>query len=269
MTSIPEARAKEIVERERKRSQREERQRASSPSAMKAAAKRVQAVEGRTGIRRFLFENALSIVALTFVAISLLGLVLAGQRQYNEDQRQHGEPQVGIRAYVRSGAFLEALGENWESAFLEMGVFVVLTGFLYQRGSSESKGVETPETTDEDPREAREDPDAPWPVRRGGIWLRIYENSLSVALLTLFVASFAIHAIGGSMKYNENQLEHGNATVSVVGYVGTSQFWFESFQNWQSEFMSVAVLALMTIWLRQRGSPQSKPVAASMHDTGE
>ena len=263
MASITRARAREIVERERKRGERDEKQRVTSPSAIEAAAKRVQAVEGRSGIRRFLFENALSIVALTFVVVSLTGLVFAGQHEYNEDQRQHGQPSVGVRAYITSGAFIEALGENWESAFLEMGIFVLLTRFLYQRGSSESKNIEAPETTDEDPREAHDDPEAPWPVRRGGIWLKLYENSLSGVLLALFVASFALHAIGGSKKYNENQLDHGGTTVSAVGYVGTSQFWFESFQNWQSEFLSVAVLSLLTIWLRQRGSPQSKPVAAS------
>ena len=269
MASITHARAKEIVERERKKGERDERQRVTSPSAIEAAAKRVQALEGRSGFRRFLFENALSIVAITFVLLSLTGLVFAGRNEYNEDQRQHGQPTVGIAQYVRTGAFLEALGENWESAFLEMGVFVLLTRFLYQRGSSESKQIEGPETADQDPREAQDDPDVPWPVRRGGIWLRVYENSLSVALLLLFAASFTLHAVGGSMKYNENQSAHAGAPVSVIGYVGTSQFWFESFQNWQSEFLSVAVLALLTIWLRQRGSPQSKPVAAPMHDTGE
>ena len=97
----------------------------------------------------------------------------------------------------------------------------------------------------------------------------MYENSLSGVTWLLFLLSFALHAAGGAMKYNENQREHQQPTVSIAGYVGTSQFWFESFQNWQSEFLSVGVLALLTIWLRQQGSPHSKPVAAPSHDTGE
>jgi hypothetical protein len=199
----------------------------------------------------------------------MLGLVMAGHSAYNEDQREHGESPVGIVGYLTSGHFIEATGENWESAFLQMGVFVLLTRFLYQRGSSESKRIEEAEAVDQDPREAKDDPEAPWPVRRGGMWLTLYRNSLSGATLLLFVLSFALHAAGGASKYNESQRAHGEPAVSTIGYIGTSQFWFESFQNWQSEFFSVGVLALLTIWLRQQGSPQSKPVAAPMHDTAE
>jgi hypothetical protein len=150
-----------------------------------------------------------------------------------------------------------------------MGLFVLLTAYLYQRGSSESKPIEEPDAVDQDPREARDDPGAPWPVRRGGLWLALYKRSLGAALLILFAISFAAHAVGGAMAYNDEQVEHGGATVSVAGYLATSQFWFESFQNWQSEFFSVAVLVLLSIWLRQQGSAQSKPVAAPTHDTSE
>ena len=262
-------RPRKIVERERKKSERDERKRVTSPAAVEAAASRVQALQGRTRLRRFIYENALSLAALVFFLISMSGLVLAGQRAQNEDQKQHGQPPVGIAEYVTSGHFVEAIGENWESAFLELSIFVLLTRFLYQRGSSESKAIEEPEAVDQDPREARDDPRAPWPVRRGGMWLTLYENSLSGVLILAFVGSFALHAAGGAAKYNENQREHGGAPVSTVEYLGTSQFWFESFQNWQSEFFSVGVIAILTIWLRQRGSPQSKPVAAPMDDTGE
>ena len=106
-------------------------------------------------------------------------------------------------------------------------------------------------------------------MRRGGLWLTVYKHSLGGTLLLLFLISFAAHAVGGSIAYNETQRDHGQPTVSVVGYLLTSRFWFESFQNWQSEFFSVAVLVLMSIWLREHGSAQSKPVAASMKETGE
>ena len=106
-------------------------------------------------------------------------------------------------------------------------------------------------------------------MRRGGLALRLYKHSLSIALFTLFFISFALHAMGGAVAYSEEALAHGGKAVSTVGYLGTSRFWFESFQNWQSEFLSVAVLVLLSIWLREQGSPQSKPVAAAHSSTGE
>jgi len=259
----------EAVEEARKQAEQGERQRKQSPSAMKAAASRTRAVQQRSRVRRFLFENGLTIAALAFFVMSFAGQIVAGHRTYNDQQRDHGQPTAGLGAYLRSGAFVEATAENWESEFLQMGVFVLLTAYLYQRGSSESKSIEEPDAVDQDPREAKDDPDAPWAVRRGGVWLALYRRSLGGALLLLFVLSFAAHAVGGAMAYNEEQLAHGGATVSAAGYLGTSQFWFESFQNWQSEFFSVALLVLMSIWLRQQGSAQSKPVAASARDTGE
>ena len=261
--------ARKVVEQATREAERDEHGRAHSASAVREATKRVQELKRLTGLERFLFENALTIVAIAFFVVSMLGLVMAGHSAYNEDQRQHGGPAVSVIGYLTSGHFMEATGENWESAFLQMGVFVLLTRFLYQRGSSESKRIEEAEAVDQDPSEARNDPDAPWPVRRGGMWLTLYRNSLSGVLLVMFALSLWLHAAGGAAKYNENQRAHGGDTVSAIGYIGTSQFWFESFQNWQSEFFSVGVLALLTIWFRQKGSPQSKPVAAPTDDTGE
>ena len=261
--------ARKVVDQGTREAERDEHERAHSDSAVRDATKRVQELQRLSGFERFVFENALTIVALAFFAVSMLGLVMAGHSAYNEDQGQHGGTLVSVVGYLTSGHFMEAIGENWESAFLQMGVFVVLTQFLYQRGSSESKRIEDAEAVDQDPREARNDPKAPWPVRRGGMWLTLYRNSLSGVLLLLFALSVWLHAAGGAAKYNENQRAHGEDTVSTIGYIGTSEFWFESFQNWQSEFFSVGVLALLTIWFRQKGSPQSKPVAAPMDDTGE
>jgi len=262
-------RSRKVTEQATKESERDERTRVHSPSAKREATKRVEELDRRTGLHRFLYENALTIVAFAFFAVSMVGLALAGRSAYNEDQRQHGESRVSAVGYLTSGHFMEAIGENWESAFLQMGVFVLLTRFLYQRGSSESKRIEESEAVDQDPREAKDDPKAPWPVRRGGMWLTLYRNSLSGVTLLMFALSVALHAAGGASKFNENQRAHGEPTVSTIDYMGTSQFWFESFQNWQSEFFSVGVLALLTIWFRQQGSPQSKPVAAPMDDTGE
>jgi hypothetical protein len=236
---------------------------------MNAAAQRAETLRRRGRVGRFVFENGLSIATFVFFAVSFAGQIVAGRRIYNDDQRAHGQPGVGLVQYLRSGNFIEATSENMESEFLQMGLFVLLTSFLYQRGSSESKTIEEPDGVDQDPREARDDPGAPWPVRRGGVWLSLYQRSLGIALLLLFLVAFVGHAIGGSMAYNEAERQHGGVAVTALGYTLTSQFWFESFQNWQSEFFSVGLLVVISIWLRQQGSAQSKPVAASASDTGE
>ena len=267
--AITSSQARKIVDQATREAERDEHERAHSASAVREATKRVEELSRRSRLQRFVFENALTIVALAFFVVSMLGLVMAGLSAYNEDQRQHGEATVSVVGYLTSGHFVEAIGENWESAFLQMGVFVLLTRFLYQRGSSESKRIEEAEAVDQDPGEAWNDPKAPWPVRRGGMWLALYRNSLSGVLLLMFALSVWLHAAGGAAKYNENQRAHGGDTVSTMEFMGTSEFWFESFQNWQSEFFSVGVLAVLTIWFRQKGSPQSKPVAAPTGDTGE
>jgi hypothetical protein len=263
------AQARAEVDRARSLAERDERQRAGSPSAVKAAAQRADTLRRRGRLGRFLFENGLSIAAFAFFAVSFAGQIVAGHRAYNGELRAHGQPGVGLVPYLKSGNFIEATSENMESEFLQMGLFVLLTSFLYQRGSSESKTTEEPDAVDQDPREARDDPAAPWPVRHGGAWLSLYQRSLGIALLVLFLVAFVGHAIGGAMAYNEAERQHAGATVTALGYLLTSQFWFESFQNWQSEFFSVGVLVVLSIWLRQRGSAQSKPVAAPASDTGE
>ena len=203
---------------------------------------------------------------MSFIA----GQTVFGQREYNNDQREHGRPEVTYAEYLLTGHFVEATMENWESEFLQMFLFVVLTAFLYQKGSAESKKLEGGEAVDRDPRRSRNKRDAPWPVRRGGFVLRLYENSLGLAFLLLFLGSFLLHAAGGAREYNQGQLEHGSAeTVTTLGYMATSRFWFESLQNWQSEFLSVGAMVVLSIFLRQRGSPESKPVDAPHGQTGK
>jgi glycerol uptake facilitator-like aquaporin len=238
-------------------------------SAQRAAVLRMAALRRRSRFGRFVYDNGLALVAFAMFVVAFGGQVVTGHATYNESQRAHHEPTIGLAAYLSTGAFVEATAENWESEFLQMGVFVVLTTRLYQRGSSESKSIEEPDAVDQRPEEARGDRSAPWPVRRGGVWLALYRHSLSIALFALFALAFAGHALGGAAAYNAEQRQHGGAVVSTLGYLATSQFWYESFQNWQSEFLSVAALVLLTIWLREEGSPQSKPVAAPAGDTGE
>jgi hypothetical protein len=218
---------------------------------------------------RIWHHHGLSIGLAALFGLAMAGQTYAGWRVYNEEQRQHGERPVALGAYLRTGHFGEATFENWESEFLQMAFYVLLTAFLYQRGSSESKRPDVVELVDLDPRDWPEKASAPWPVRRGGLVLRLYENSLSLAFTALFLLSFALHARTGAAEYNAGQRAHGQAPVSVAQFAATPQFWFESFQNWQSEFLALVAMVGLSIFLRQRGSPESKPVAAPTWETGD
>jgi hypothetical protein len=220
-------------------------------------------------LRRAWHNHGLTIVLLALFTASMAGQILTGWRAYNAEQREHGEPAVELVSYLRTGHFGEATFENFESEFLQMAFYVVLTAFLYQRGSSESKRPDVIELVDLDPRQSPQKEHAPWPVRRGGFVLALYENSLSLTFAALFVASFVMHAVTGAAEYNADQLAHGQPPASVGAYARTAQFWFESFQNWQSEFLSLAAMVVLTIFLRQRGSPESKPVDAPTWETGD
>jgi hypothetical protein len=218
-------------------------------------------------MRRVLRNNALSLTMFGLFLVFLVGQSFAGYRSSNNDNQEHGQPRESFAEYLTSGAFVEATFENWESEFLQLGVYVLFTAWLIQKGSPESKNPEG-EESDADPRAERDNPDAPGPVRRGGLALTLYEHSLSTALFALFLLSFLLHALGGHAEYNQQQLEHGQAAVSLWGFVTSSEFWFQSMQNWQSEFLAVGALAVLGIFLRQRGSPESKPVAAPHAQTG-
>jgi hypothetical protein len=219
-------------------------------------------------MRRFLKDNSLSLAMFALFVVALVGQSATGLRVYNRGQLDHDQPAVGYAEYLTTDAFIEVTFENWESEFLQMAAYVMLTVFLFQRGSAESKDPDKKHHVDEDPRDHRDDPNAPWPVRRGGIILRLYENSLFSAFALLFLLSFVLHALGGAGEYSEEQIAHGAPGVSLFQYFGTSQFWFESLQNWQSEFLAVGAIVVLSVFLRQRGSPESKPVAASNNETG-
>jgi hypothetical protein len=213
-------------------------------------------------------KHGLSIALFGMFILFQLGLSVVGQRHYNQEQMNHGQPTVDYFRYVLSDAFLEATMENWESEFLQMFAYVVLTAFLYQQGSSESKKPGETEAVDRDLRLSKTKADAPWPVRKGGLILKLYEHSLSLALLLFFAISFLLHALGGAREHSKQELAHGGHAVTVFQYLGTAQFWFESLQNWQSEFFSIGVMVVLSIFLRQRGSPESKPVDSPHQETG-
>jgi hypothetical protein len=217
-------------------------------------------------MRKVLRENSLTVVMTALFILAVGGQIVSGLSVYNDDQREHGGEAVSLGEYLTTGHFGEAIFENWESEFLQMGLFVVLTVFLRQKGSPESKALEGDEEVDRKPDPKRGG--APLPVRVGGIVGKLYENSLSIALLALFAVSFAGHVVTGAVEYSEEQQAHGQPAVSAVEYLGTSQLWFESFQNWQSEFMSIGALVVLSVFFRQRGSAESKPVDAPMSESG-
>lgn len=193
--------------------------------------------------------------------------VVTGSREYNKEREEEGGSPKSLSAYLVSGHFIESTFENWESEFLQMALFVVLTISLRQKGSSESKSFDKTEEVDREPDPKRKN--APWPVRKGGVILKIYQHSLSMTLILLFVLSFCLHLYGSLKDENEGLLLKGQAPKVLGDYIFESRFWFESFQNWQSEFLSVFAIIVLSIFLRQKGSPQSKPVDAPNDETGE
>lgn len=216
-------------------------------------------------MKKFLRNNGLSIILLGTFVILQIGLSMVGLHRYNKNQAAHDEPGVEYTAYVMSSDFIETTMENWESEFLQMFAYIVLTVFLFQKGSAESKDPDEEEAVNADPRTVPYADDLPGPVKKGGLILKLYENSLGLAFLLAFLGCFILHGVAGASAYNETQLEHGGEIVTVWEYFATAQFWFESLQNWQSEFLSIGLMVVLTVYLRQRGSPESKLVACPHH----
>jgi hypothetical protein len=215
----------------------------------------------------FLYRNSLSIALTACFIICLFGQIVTGFKEHNDELEKHDAAPVTMPEYLGSGHFLETTFENWESEFLQMAMYVMFTIFMRQAGSSESKSLEGEEEVDREPDSRRKD--APWPVRRGGIVLSFYKHSLSIAFALLFLVSFVLHFIGSLKDHNEEQLLEGLPLASWSEYLGSSRLWFESFQNWQSEFIAVLSIVVLSIFLRQKGSPESKPVDAPNSQTGE
>ncbi len=217
---------------------------------------------------RFFKNNGLTVVLLLLFAGSILGHLLAGWRVANSDAVHHGQHVMTLSAYAISHEFLSSVFENWESEFLQMSAYVVLTAMLVQRGSSESKDPDS-EPLDQGLEQQAMKPAAPAILRWGPVWRAIYARSLGIVLFVLFLLSFVVHWTQSAAVAAREAREHGEVAPTVWGYLSDPQLWFESFQNWQSEFLSTAVLVVLSIFLRQRESPESKPVAAPHAHTGD
>ncbi|MDQ3142529.1 MAG: hypothetical protein M3Q56_09830 [Bacteroidota bacterium] len=214
----------------------------------------------------FIYRNSLSIVLIALMFLFWGFQFITGITVANEERKEKGITILSTMDYAKSGHFIQATFENWESEFLQMAFYVFLTVYLRQKGSSESKSLDKKAAVDREPSLR---PNAPWPVRKGGLWLKLYCHSLSIAFFCLFLVSFVLHFFGSLKLYNEHQLAKNMSFVSAIQYMDNSQFWFESFQNWQSEFLAVAAIVLLSIWLREKGSPESKPVDAAYDEDAE
>jgi len=202
-----------------------------------------------------------------FVVFAVLQSVFGWQVR-NEDLVEAGQAAQSYWHYLGTGHFAEAIFENWESEFLQMGSYVLLTAFLVQRGSPESKPLDQGDRPDDQPEAAGRG--APRLSRSHGAPHWLYRNSLSLVLFAFFGLSFVGHLLGGTAEFNEQQaLQSGEPAISAWQFLGSSDFWFQSMQNWQSEFLAVGCLVVLSIALRQHGSPESKPVTAPHEQTGE
>jgi hypothetical protein len=212
-------------------------------------------------------NNGLTIVLMLLFLATILGQWISGWMVQNEELARHGEETLSLAAFATDAEFLSTVFENWESEFLQMSAYVVLTAMLIQKGSAESRDPDDPPRDGNLASQAHK-PGAPAILKAGAAARWLYAHSLGLALFTLFLLSFLLHWWNSAKTAAEEALHHGDRPPSPVEYLGDPQLWFESFQNWQSEFLSTAILVVLSIWLRQRESPESKPVAAPHDQTG-
>jgi hypothetical protein len=221
-------------------------------------------------VRRFLRENSLSICFGVLFLAALVGQALTGHVSYNHEQLAHGDPTISLGRYLTSSAFGQAVMENWQSEYLQFMLFMVATVWFLQRGSPESKELSKGgrETEREQKIGRHAYGSSPLWARTGGVRTAIYSNSLLIVMAAIFVGSWLAQSLTGWTDYNEMQRAHGDATISWASYLGNAVFWEGTLQNWQSEFLAVGSFSVFAIFLRQRGSPESKPVGEPHESTG-
>ena len=221
-------------------------------------------------MRRFLKENSLSIVFLALFLAALVGQAIAGHADFNDNAVSHGDPTISLGRYVVSSDFGAAVMENWQSEYLQFTLFILLTVWLLQRSSPESKeldkaGRESDQSQKVGPYAQQNSPR--W-AKLGGIRRTLYENSLVLVMGTFWLGTWLAQSVTGTAQYNAEQLDHQQDPVGWSHYITTADFWESTLQNWQSEFLAVGSMAILAVYLRQRGSPESKPVGAPHGATG-
>jgi hypothetical protein len=219
---------------------------------------------------RFLRENSLSIGFLVIFLLTLIGQAFVGHGLFNQDQLlHHGDP-ISLGRYLTTSQFAADVAENWQSEYLQFSLYILGTVWLLQRGSPESKELDKAglESHEEQRIGRHATAHSPRWAKVGGLRTAIYSNSLLLVMTALWLGSWFAQSIAGWSAYNADQLDHQAATVDWLGYVGTNDFWDRTLQNWQSEFLAVGSMAILSVYLRQRGSAESKPVGAPHDATG-
>jgi hypothetical protein len=219
----------------------------------------------------FLRANALTLAFGLLFVITLVGQALSGVADFNAQQVANGLEPVSLLDYVTSSSFGVDVMENWQSEYLQFFLYIFATVWLVQRGSSESKrpGEEGPESDEEQKLGRHADENSPLWARTGGLRTAVFARSLGLLMGSLFLLTWAASSVAGWAAYNSEQLGQREDPVSYVGYLGAPDFWNRSFQNWQSEMLAVGSMAVFSVYLRQRGSPESKPVGAAHAATGQ
>ena len=221
-------------------------------------------------MKRALRNNGLSLFFFTIFVAAVVGQAIAGNAEYNNEAISHGSETKGLLSYVVSADFGQAMMENWQSEYLQFTLFILATVWFVQKGSPESKKVdEVGLQSDEEQKVGEYAPeDAPQWARARGLRLWLFSNSLLIVMLTIWIGSWLAQSLTGWRVYNEQALEHDESMLGWVQYLGTADFWEGTLQNWQSEFLAVGSMVVLSIFLRQRGSPESKPVGLSHQSTG-
>ncbi|MEW2353840.1 DUF6766 family protein [Spirillospora sp. NPDC029432] len=221
-------------------------------------------------MRRFLRDNGLTLFFLGALLLALIGQAFSGLADYNDEQVAEGAPEAGLGDYLTGSSFAVDVTENWQSEYLQFFLYIFITVWLIQRGSTESKTAEQAGTESDRDQRAGEhaDPSSPAWARAGGLRGALFSRSLGLVMGLVFALSWLVQSVTGLVSYNSQQLAQYEDTVSWGGYLASPDFWNRTLQNWQSEFLAVASMAALSIYLRQRGSPESKPVGAPHEATG-
>jgi hypothetical protein len=221
-------------------------------------------------MRRFIRDHSLSLFFLVIFLAALVGQAIAGHILHNQEAMAHSEEEMSFWRYIRSSDFGNAVMENWQSEYLQFMLFMLATVWLVHRGSPESKEpAEAGRGSDQKQRiGGYAQADSPKWAKVGGVRTAIYSNSLLIVMAIIFIGSWFAQSVTGWTQFNTEQVDHHEATVSWLSYVGSADFWEATLENWQSEFLAVGSFAAITVFLRQRGSPESKPVGAPHHATG-
>jgi hypothetical protein len=219
---------------------------------------------------RWVRQNGLALCFLALFLGTLVAQALVGHAAFNHEQVAHHDATISLWRYVASSSFGVDVLENWQSEYLQFTLFILATVWLVQKGSPESKELHKAGTeSDADQRIGEHaDADSPRWASAGGLRTLVFSNSLLAVMATIWVLSWLGQSITGRIAYNAEQLGHHEQPLSWLQYLGSSDFWDRTLQNWQSEFLAVGSMVVLAIFLRQRGSPESKPVGAGHDATG-